>query len=632
MASKYPAGNCFSDVGGYSFAASNAAEFQRLLSDMAVTHIELKGDVVLTPDLFPPENANDKSKGMNISHHVEIRACTGDINNPIIVDINNLQQQIYVYGFVRWAGNIKFTNSYPSPRRAGLYPLISILSVEENGIIEFEDLEIDGSESCPLFEPTNAFWSTYSEDPLSTLFVPQPADYDRLSPSEVLLLNWKFNKSAWVRATQGPNGISLAVGDGYWHWIDVMAHYHPQQKTAQSILQIVLPVVLGSLAVMLLLFGVWLWRRRRAAAAGLPVKSSPKDVSMAARGISMSEGNKSAGDMVMAPRQTSMFDSSKTNASVDTQELIEEARRRLQGCGSCRKDTNIVFEGLLGEGTFGKVYRGQWQGTAVAVKTMLFPAAMSGKEKREKMAIMETAISSSLSHPNIVQTYTYVVKPLTGELAMQALERGKGSQSAEESECPSALGSEAAESHGWEVRLVLELCDRGSLKELLNNGGLRNPETNKPDMVGIVATALDIARAMLHLHSENIIHSDLKVRGAKGMVEKLACMVGLSLSLLLAAASCPEGMCLLLAALISKACFGAGIVASQCQHGSSLGREECQWWSYSACRSFVKANLWFASVISPVCGSSSHHDRKHYLYRLLPVCLMCTGHLCWVSM
>jgi hypothetical protein len=42
---------------------------------------------------------------------------------------------------------------------------------------------------------------------------------------------------------------------------------------------------------------------------------------------------------------------------------------------------------------------------------------MSGKERREKMAIMETAISSSLSHPNIVQTYTYEVRPLTGELA-----------------------------------------------------------------------------------------------------------------------------------------------------------------------------------------------------------------------
>jgi hypothetical protein len=46
---------------------------------------------------------------------------------------------------------------------------------------------------------------------------------------------------------------------------------------------------------------------------------------------------------------------------------------------------------------------GYWKGTLVAVKTMMFPAAMSGKEKREKMAIMETAISASLSHPNIVQ-------------------------------------------------------------------------------------------------------------------------------------------------------------------------------------------------------------------------------------
>jgi len=58
-----------------------------------------------------------------------------------------------------------------------------------------------------------------------------------------------------------------------------------------------------------------------------------------------------------------------------------------------------------------------WRGSLVAVKMMLLPAAMSGKECREKMAIMETAISSSLSHPNIVQTYTYEVKPLTGELA-----------------------------------------------------------------------------------------------------------------------------------------------------------------------------------------------------------------------
>ena len=52
---------------------------------------------------------------------------------------------------------------------------------------------------------------------------------------------------------------------------------------------------------------------------------------------------------------------------------------------------------------FGKVYKGLWRGTVVAVKTMVLPANMSGAEKREKMAVMEAAISSTLSHPNIVQ-------------------------------------------------------------------------------------------------------------------------------------------------------------------------------------------------------------------------------------
>lgn len=40
---------------------------------------------------------------------------------------------------------------------------------------------------------------------------------------------------------------------------------------------------------------------------------------------------------------------------------------------------------MLGHMQFGKVYKGLWRGTLVAVKTMLLPSGMSGVEKREKM-------------------------------------------------------------------------------------------------------------------------------------------------------------------------------------------------------------------------------------------------------
>jgi hypothetical protein len=43
-----------------------------------------------------------------------------------------------------------------------------------------------------------------------------------------------------------------------------------------------------------------------------------------------------------------------------------------------------------------QVWRGLWRGSTVAVKTMVLPAQMSGAEKRERMAVMEAAISSTM--------------------------------------------------------------------------------------------------------------------------------------------------------------------------------------------------------------------------------------------
>ena len=52
---------------------------------------------------------------------------------------------------------------------------------------------------------------------------------------------------------------------------------------------------------------------------------------------------------------------------------------------------------------YGKVFRGRWRGLEVAVKRLVLPTNLSGAVRNERMAIMEAAISSSVSHPNIVK-------------------------------------------------------------------------------------------------------------------------------------------------------------------------------------------------------------------------------------
>ena len=81
-------------------------------------------------------------------------------------------------------------------------------------------------------------------------------------------------------------------------------------------------------------------------------------------------------------------------------------------------------------------------------------------DDKEKMAIMEYAISGFLSHRNIVATYQADIRPIYVETTTS------GPHSAWTGLQDYLSNEELSESlskqiHEWEVRLVMEYCNRG---------------------------------------------------------------------------------------------------------------------------------------------------------------------------
>lgn len=79
----------------------------------------------------------------------------------------------------------------------------------------------------------------------------------------------------------------------------------------------------------------------------------------------------------------------------------------------------------LGSGSFGTVFRARWCGAEVAAKLVQLPATLLGGQHggeaaqaaafasaRERMAIQEAAISTTMTHPNIVALYCIGLRPV----------------------------------------------------------------------------------------------------------------------------------------------------------------------------------------------------------------------------
>jgi len=129
---------------------------------------------------------------------------------------------------------------------------------------------------------------------------------------------------------------------------------------------------------------------------------------------------------------------------------------------------DIKFDDLqitktIGKGNFGKVYRGTFFGTDVAIKQLYYV----DDEDMQKYIAREMSTLKGLRHPNIVQ--------LLGL-------------------CKDSTG----------IYIVTEFIGGGDLKAKLKDNAVKLPWTLR------VKIALDLAYAMSYLHSKKMIHRDLK--------------------------------------------------------------------------------------------------------------------------
>ncbi|KAG2437375.1 hypothetical protein HXX76_006027 [Chlamydomonas incerta] len=170
--------------------------------------------------------------------------------------------------------------------------------------------------------------------------------------------------------------------------------------------------------------------------------------------------------------------------------LMDELEALRRDIMSGINDTQLQIMSVVGSGAFGTVYRGQWQGLEVAVKTVVFSASSENR----KRALQEAALCQSINHRNIVATYAVDVQPL-GAVTTPVLAN------------PNARNSTLSNLLDWRLYIVQEYCDGGPLRKIVQSRYLQTD--TGPNMPVICEVALELAQALAHLHSKNVIHGDL---------------------------------------------------------------------------------------------------------------------------
>lgn len=141
---------------------------------------------------------------------------------------------------------------------------------------------------------------------------------------------------------------------------------------------------------------------------------------------------------------------------------------------------DVEMVGLVGRGSFGRVYEARWGISPVALKVV---DHHDNENAAPDTVSFEGALSASLAHPNLVQTFKYSVR----EVAFSPQARPR--------------------SEAYEVWIVQEWCGMGTLAQRLSKKAQQ--EMMGGSIEEVVEVASEIACAASYLHSRGIIHGDL---------------------------------------------------------------------------------------------------------------------------
>ena len=186
---------------------------------------------------------------------------------------------------------------------------------------------------------------------------------------------------------------------------------------------------------------------------------------------------------------------------------------------------------LIGRGAHGRIYKGSFRGSLVAVKVVEHTVNEIQQSADKTGVTSEALMLTALSHPNIVTVYRATTIRLqtpetqspvtTSQSSAFDVEHGM-SQGSWSPKTPSSshttpvdqatLESAIVPSKPglYETWLVMEYCNEGSLEKALKKKRL-NSKDGKPRAPLILELLMDVATGMLFLHqSANLIHADLK--------------------------------------------------------------------------------------------------------------------------